>query len=84
MVKVTELETLFQKQHETGYWEMEALSLLHLDMEAVARVLEEAGSKSLGGYICMSLASGASPPSCVNRLIFLYMYLCDSHCLYIP
>ena len=50
VVKVTELESLFQKQHESGYWEMEALSLVHLDVEAVGRVLEEAGSKSLGGY----------------------------------
>ena len=50
VVKVTELEGLFQKQHESGYWEMEALSLVHLDVEAVGRMLEEAGSKSLGGY----------------------------------
>ena len=50
VVKVTELESLFQRQHESGYWEIEALSLVHLDVEAVRRVLEEAGSKSLGGY----------------------------------
>ena len=48
MVKVTELVSLFQKQHGTGYWEIEALSLVHLNVAAVVEVLEQAGSKSLG------------------------------------
>ena len=48
-LKVTKLAGLFQKQHEAGYWEEEALSLVHLSVSGVVKVLEQSGCKSLGG-----------------------------------
>ena len=53
VMKVTELASLFQKQHGTGYWEIEGVALVHLNVAMVTQVLEKAGAKSLGMYTCM-------------------------------
>ena len=47
-VRVTQLEGLFQNQHDTGYWELDCLDLLQLDSERVRNLLEQSGCKSLG------------------------------------
>ena len=49
-VKVTELAALFQKQHQMGYWEEDALPLVHLSLTALVEVVEQAGCNSLGRY----------------------------------
>ena len=51
VMKVTELASLFQKQHGTGYWEIEGVALVHLNVAMVTQVLEKAGAKSLGMYM---------------------------------
>ena len=45
---MTQLEGLFQNQHDMGYWELDCLDLVLLDSERVRKLLEQSGCKSLG------------------------------------
>ena len=51
VVKVTELQSLFQKQRETGEWGTEALELVHLNTGKFSEIVKATGCKSLGETI---------------------------------
>lgn len=53
------------------------MRMVRMELMAFQEDLEE-GDPKAKRYGCMLifLASGASPPSCLNRPIFLYIYIC--------
>jgi hypothetical protein len=54
-VQERELKLVFQRQHDTGCWELGSLELLKIDAGEVQKMLELAGCKSLGKAVCTDL-----------------------------